>query len=75
MNPTTPSTQALDFTEPLPWRKSSYSGDQGACVEFAPLTDGVAIRDSKDPDGPRLRFSPAAWTAFAAAAPPRPAAH
>lgn len=54
------------------WRKSSYSGDQGACVEFALVADTapdntVAIRDSKDTTGPILLFSPAAWTAFTTA--------
>jgi uncharacterized protein DUF397 len=32
-----------------PWRKSSFSGANGNCVEFAPTTSGVAVRDSKDP--------------------------
>jgi hypothetical protein len=37
------------------WRKSSRStGQGGACVEMAAMTSTVAIRDSKDPDGPRL---------------------
>ncbi|MEV7213931.1 DUF397 domain-containing protein [Kitasatospora cineracea] len=56
-------------TESLTWRKSSYSGGNGACVEIAaPGSDSIAVRDSKDPQGPRLRFSGAAWGAFAAAA-------
>ena len=40
----------------LRWRKSSYSGNGGGnCVEVASnLPDGVAVRDSKNPDGPRL---------------------
>ncbi|QFG22653.1 DUF397 domain-containing protein [Actinomadura sp. WMMB 499] len=37
------------------WRKSSYSTNNGgACVELASFTGAVAVRDSKDPDGPRL---------------------
>ncbi|MDJ0344959.1 DUF397 domain-containing protein [Streptomyces sp. H10-C2] len=47
------------------WRKSSYSnGSGGECVEAAPLHGGAAVRDSKDPDGPVLRFSPDAWASF-----------
>lgn len=38
------------------WRKSSHSGTSGQsdCVEVANLAGNVAVRDSKDPDGPRL---------------------
>ncbi|MFI9362593.1 DUF397 domain-containing protein [Kitasatospora sp. NPDC053057] len=50
------------------WRKSSHSGGQGACVEIAgPAAGAVAVRDSKDPAGPQLRFSTEAWNAFASA--------
>jgi Domain of unknown function (DUF397) len=51
------------------WRKSSYSGSNGgACVEVARNLPGVvAVRDSKDPHGPALVFSPADWAAFTAA--------
>ncbi|GAA1872925.1 DUF397 domain-containing protein [Actinomadura bangladeshensis] len=49
------------------WRKSHLSTDTGhACVEVADLAEAVAVRDSKDPDGPRLIFGPSAWQAFAA---------
>jgi hypothetical protein len=49
------------------WRKSSYSGnDGGGCVEVGQLPAVVAVRDSKDPDGPRLAFSPQEWRAFVA---------
>ncbi|MBO4208741.1 DUF397 domain-containing protein [Micromonospora echinofusca] len=51
------------------WRKSSRSGDQGACVEMAAVAQTVAVRDSKDPDGPVLLFTPTAWAAFASAPP------
>lgn len=47
------------------WRKSSYSGANGNCVEVAHAASGVvAVRDSKNPDGPRLAFTPEQWTAF-----------
>ena len=50
------------------WRTSSYSGGNGGtCVEVAGNLPGViAVRDSKDPDGPVLRFSRADWSAFVA---------
>lgn len=44
------------------WVKSSYSNTGANCVEVAHTALGnVAIRDSKDPDGPVLRFTSAAW--------------
>ena len=48
------------------WRKSSYSGNGGAnCVEVARnLPGGVAVRDSKDPDGPVLLVSRDEWASF-----------
>jgi hypothetical protein len=48
------------------WRKSSYSGSNGGnCVEVAGNLPGlVAVRDSKDPDGPPLTFAPADWRTF-----------
>ncbi|TDB76907.1 DUF397 domain-containing protein [Actinomadura sp. KC216] len=37
------------------WRKSSYSaGTGGECVELASTPETIAIRDSKNPDGPKL---------------------
>jgi hypothetical protein len=46
------------------WRKSSHSSGSGACVEVADLRTVTAVRDSKDPDGPRLVFPTADWQAF-----------
>ncbi|GAA3099372.1 DUF397 domain-containing protein [Streptosporangium carneum] len=47
------------------WRKSSQSGSGNNCVEVADnLPHIVAVRDSKDPHGPALLFSPGGWRAF-----------
>ncbi|MFF0481943.1 DUF397 domain-containing protein [Streptomyces sp. NPDC004435] len=63
---TTPNTDT-DFT----WVKSSYSSDgTGNCVEVANtlLTHAaVHVRDSKVPTGPRLKFTPQAFSAFVGA--------
>ena len=41
------------------WKKSSRSAGQGECVEVATnLTGIVAVRDSKDKEGPALVFTP-----------------
>jgi hypothetical protein len=46
------------------WRKSGRSGNNG-CVEVAGYLPGVvAVRDSKDPTGPTLAFTPTAWRDF-----------
>jgi hypothetical protein len=48
-----------------PWRKSSYSGANGDCVEIADLpAGGRAVRDSKNPDGGFFRFGAGEWAAF-----------
>ncbi|MQY08519.1 DUF397 domain-containing protein [Actinomadura macrotermitis] len=49
------------------WRKSSRSGGEGTnCVEAAARVTGpgVAARDSKDPDGPVLAFTPSGWASL-----------
>ena len=49
----------------IQWRKASYStGNGGNCVEVGLAPHLVAVRDSKDPDGPRLAFSAGAWDTF-----------
>ncbi|GAA3104406.1 DUF397 domain-containing protein [Streptosporangium carneum] len=67
----------MDLSEAR-WIKSSLSGDNGGnCVEVAKpvnIVDGsahkaehtalIAVRDSKDPEGPKLFFTPAEWDAF-----------
>lgn len=49
------------------FRKSSHSNYASSCVETADGCGQVHVRDSKDPAGPVLSFSPAAWAAFTAA--------
>jgi hypothetical protein len=47
------------------WRKSSYSSQSGNCVEVAANMPGIiAVRDSKNPDGPVLIVSKDEWVRF-----------
>jgi Domain of unknown function (DUF397) len=50
----------------LAWRKSSYSGANGNCVEIAPARRSalIAVRDSKNQSGPALVFTAGQWSAF-----------
>ena len=48
------------------WRKSSRSSESANCVEVAGALVTVAVRDSKDPEGPVLRFPRGAWVEFVA---------
>ena len=50
------------------WHKSTRSnGNGGACVEVARNLPGIiAVRDSKDPHGPKLTVEPAEWRNFIA---------
>ena len=51
----------------LNWFTSSYSPNGQSCVECARTPDGgMAVRDSKDPDSPILRFTATEWHAFVA---------
>ncbi|MFJ2558753.1 MULTISPECIES: DUF397 domain-containing protein [unclassified Streptomyces] len=48
--------------------KSSYSSGDGECIEVAlNVPNAVAVRDSKNPTGPLLQLTPAAWSAFTSA--------
>jgi hypothetical protein len=55
----------MDLTN-AQWRKSTFSGGNGGnCVEVARNLPGiVAVRDSKDREGPALVFTPQQWLAF-----------
>lgn len=64
----TSSTALLDVR----WLRSSYSTGANNCVETARTHSGpgiglLAVRDSKDPTGPALLFSPESWAGFTAA--------
>ncbi len=50
--------------ESLVWFTSSYSSAQGQCAGCARLPGGMAVRDSKQANGPVLRFGVASWRAF-----------
>jgi hypothetical protein len=51
------------------WIKSRHSNAEGNCVEVATLADGgIALRNSRDPDGPALVYTPAEVAAFVAGA-------
>ncbi|MEU3251415.1 DUF397 domain-containing protein [Streptomyces sp. NPDC006997] len=51
------------MSEPT-WQKSTHSEEGSACVEISPTPTTIHIRDSKNPTGPRLAASPAAWSEF-----------
>lgn len=50
----------------LHWRKSTYSGTAGNCIEVAEVDgSGIrAVRDSKNPTGPTLTCAATEWCAF-----------
>jgi hypothetical protein len=47
------------------WRTSTYSNNGGNCIQVANSRPAVLVRDSKNPDGPKLAFATANWRAFA----------
>jgi hypothetical protein len=53
-------------SQSLHWRKSTRSAGNGQCVEVAMLPNSIAMRDSKDPEGPHLHFPAASWLGFVA---------
>lgn len=51
------------------WIKSQHSNAEGNCVEVGALSEGsIALRNSRDPDGPALVYTPAEVAAFVAGA-------
>jgi hypothetical protein len=56
-----PASDLPDVT----WHKSRHSNSQGTCVELAGLPGGdIAVRNSRDPHGPALIYTPAEIDAF-----------
>ena len=55
---------SLSGRDELLWRKSSHSGGGNDCLEISSVEVGTAVRDSKNPDGPQLRFGAAGWVSF-----------
>lgn len=48
----------------LLWTKATRSANIADCVEVARTPDRVLARDSTNPNGPRLEFTRASWSAF-----------
>lgn len=67
MNGAAPLMSAPEHA-PISWHISSFSADGGGnCVEAGPVNDGtgrVAVRHSKDPDGPVIHYTRTEWDAF-----------
>ncbi|MCC2280576.1 DUF397 domain-containing protein [Streptomyces sp. ET3-23] len=62
------STITLDLTIAT-WRKSTYSENNGGCIEIAEQYSGVMpVRDSKDPNRAPIVVPRAAWSQFVNAA-------
>jgi hypothetical protein len=57
----------VEEPEALSWRKTRYSIANGDCVEVATAGGSVAVRDSKNPAGPVIKYAPGAWQIFLAA--------
>jgi hypothetical protein len=48
------------------WRRSTYSGSNGNCVEVGTDGPAVLVRDTKDPEVGTLAFTDNAWASFTA---------
>jgi hypothetical protein len=57
-NDQTPAAQLSAQLRQVRWQKSPYSNSQGSCVEMGLLPGGdIAVRNSRDPDGPALVYT------------------
>ena len=59
---------SVDVPGALSWRKSARSVANGACVEVAPATGTIIVRDSVNPAGAMISYSTQSWQAFLAGA-------
>lgn len=48
----------------LAWRRAKRSVGNGACIEVAAKGGIISVRDSKNPDGPVLRYLSGEWNSF-----------
>jgi hypothetical protein len=55
----------MDNIDNSTWRKASYSGNSGNCVETGVADARVLVRDTIDREGGTLAFTADAWRAFA----------
>jgi len=53
-----------DKSRGLMWRKAQLSVGNGACLEVAQMNGMIALRDSKNPQGPMLTYTRVEWYAF-----------
>ncbi len=60
--------QQTSGPERIQWLRASFCSAGNGCVETARIGDTYAIRDGKDPDGPKLLFDRTEWQAFLAGA-------
>jgi Domain of unknown function (DUF397) len=60
--------RSYDGREHLEWRKAKRSMNNGNCAEVAAVIGAIAVRDSKDPQGPVLQYPVMSWRSFLTAA-------
>jgi hypothetical protein len=62
------TTSGVPGLSGVQWRKSSYSGGSGNCIEITTDVPGlIPVRDSKGPDGPVLLFTTCGFSDFVTA--------
>jgi hypothetical protein len=57
-------TLSASERESLAWLKAHSSTANGQCIEIASADGNIAIRDSKDPEGPILVYTTSEFRAF-----------